>query len=217
MILGLVVAGELVPLLFLLWAPRLYTSSSTIAMEPQTPEVFPPETARDDSGNGDQSCYATEWEVLKSRTLAARVIRDLRLGRDPAFIGKPTKPSLISRAVSASVSLPSDYLSSWIKSLLSRKEPAPSPNVAANDGIQGVDLALIDDYLAGLTIRPEFETRMVEVAYTSTDPVLAAKLANAHVQAYIQQGFDLRTRSNETAERFLEGQLGQLEKRLEKS
>jgi len=208
LILGLFLAAEVVILLFLLSATPLYTSSSTILIEPQTPDVLAHDTTPDNSEVGDHSFYTTEWEVLKSRTLAARVIHDLGLTADPAFMGTRTKPSLVHS------------VSSWFAPLSLAKQADThrrSAEVATNDDILGVKSGLIDKYLAGLAIKPEYDTRLVIVAYTSTDPVLAARLSNAHAQAYIQHGYELRTRSNETAQRFLEGQLGQLEKRLEKS
>jgi uncharacterized protein involved in exopolysaccharide biosynthesis len=48
MILCLFVIAEVLTVLFLAGAPRLYTSSSTISIEPQTPEALPRETTRDD-------------------------------------------------------------------------------------------------------------------------------------------------------------------------
>src|SRR5579885_2075580 len=172
MILAFLAAAEIATLIFLAHSPRLYTASSTISIEPQTPDVMSRDNNRNVDNTGDPSFYATEWEVLRSRAIAARI---------------------------------------------SPKTAAPSPRHSADDYIMGVDSGLIDAYLSGLTIRPQYETRMVVVSYTSRDPVLAARLANAHVQAYIQQGYDLRTRSSQTAEKFLEGQLGELEQRLEKS
>jgi polysaccharide biosynthesis transport protein len=206
MIVRLFVAVELVTVLFLLLVPRRYTSYSVISIEPQVPDVLErqEDTRRDPVV--DQPFFATEWKVLGSKTLAAKVIRDLHLESNPAF--KLQKPSGISRVFSELVLLPASNLASAVVS---------SSKVAANNDTMGVNYKLIDKYLKRLTIRPELDTHMVTVAFTSTDPALATRIANAHVQAYIQHGFDLRTRSNETIERFFQSQLGQLEKRLEKS
>jgi capsular exopolysaccharide synthesis family protein len=217
LILALFVAAEAVTLLFLARTPRLYTSSSTISIEPQAPDVMSRDNKNtsEDTVN-DPAFYTTEWEVLKSRTLAARVIRDLKLAHDQSFMGEPEEPSLVSRMLSWIRSTPAvTWLLSW--SPLKAHESRSLSTGIGNDDILGVSSGLIDEYLSGLTIRPEYETRLVEVSYTSIDPVLAARLANAHVQAYIEQGYDMRTRSNANAQRFLESQLGQLEHRLEKS
>jgi len=202
LILVLFLAVEFVTLVFLLMATPLYTSSSTILIEPETPEVLEHNARRDDDWNA--SFYSTQWGILQSRTLAAKVIRELNLENDPAFVGPPAKHSLATR------------VSFWLGELLSAGHSHPE-RVAKDDDVLGVKPRLVEDYLSGLTIRPERETRLIIVAYTSPDRILAAKLSNAHVQAYIQQGYELRTRSNEAALHFLQGQLGQLETRLEKS
>lgn len=217
MILAFVAAAEIATLIFLAHSPRLYTASSTISIEPQTPDVMSRDNNRNQDNAGDPSFYATEWEVLRSRTIGARVIRDLRLAHNPDFLGESEKPPLLTSLLSWMKSLPPVRSIEALAARLSPKTAAPAPRHSADDYIMGVDSGLIDAYLSGLTIRPQYETRMVVVSYTSRDPVLAARLANAHVQAYIQQGYDLRTRSSQTAEKFLEGQLGELEQRLEKS
>jgi succinoglycan biosynthesis transport protein ExoP len=210
-----VAVAEILALVLLARAPRLYTASTTISIEPQMPDIMSHDNNRNDDNIGDPSFYATEWEVLKSRTIAARVIRDLRLAEDPSFVGVPARRSFVSGLVSWVKSLPIVQPAVAFLHSSSQERPA-SPRPAASE-IMGVDSGLIDEYLGGLTIRPQFETRMVVVSYTSRDPVLAARLANAHIQAYIQQGYDLRTHSSHTAQKFLEGQLGELEQRLEKS
>src|SRR5690348_10090141 len=49
MILGILAVAEMVTLIFLARAPRLYTSSSTISIEAQAPDVM----ARDNRNNDD--------------------------------------------------------------------------------------------------------------------------------------------------------------------
>ena len=207
LIAGVFVISELLTLLLLLVMTPLYTGLSTIQIESQAP---PPPVLQSNSNNNQPgsvdvaSFYKTQYEILKSRTLAAMVIRDLTLDHNPYFTKKPKKPSLVGRFLS------------WPGSLFSTKSRIRAADLQQAN-ILGVKAEMIDKYLAGLTIRPEVDTRLVEVAFSSRDPVLAAKITNAHVQAYIQDGYQRRSHSNEAAQRFLEGELGELEKRVEKS
>jgi len=149
------------------------------------------------------SFYKTQYEILQSRTLAARVIRNLELDKNPLFIGAETKPALLSRCLLS------------IKSLFSvRRLPRDADD---HTDILGMSPGLVDKYLGELTIEAEPDTRLVKVAFTDQYPVLIPKIINAHVQAYIQQDYELRGQSSEAAGRFLKGQLGELEKGLEKS
>ena len=204
LIAGLFVIAELLTLLLVLVMTPLYTGLSTIQIEGQAPS---PPVLQSNSNNNQLSSedvasfYRTQYEILKSRTLAAMVIRDLALEHNPYFT---KKPSLVRR------------LLSWPGSLFSSNLRIRAADLQRAN-ILGIKAEMIDKYLAGLTIRPEYDTRLAEVAFTSPDPVLAAKISNAHVQAYIQDGYERRSHSNEAAQRFLEGELGELEKRVEKS
>ncbi len=203
LIAGLFVIAEFLTLFFVILVKTpLYTGLSTILIESQAPQVLESNNDRSDREEV-ASFYGTQYQILKSRTLAAKVVRDLALDRNSYFTQKP-KPSLVGR-----------FLSS-LRSLFSSES---RNRAAAPEGtdILGIKAEMIDKYLAGLTIRPEYDTRLAEVAFTSPDPVLAAKITNTHVQAYIQEGYELRSHSNEAAQRFLEGQLGELERRVEKS
>jgi succinoglycan biosynthesis transport protein ExoP len=202
LILSLFIAAELLTLLVLLIKTPLYTALSTILIESPTPEVLQPNIDRDTQENTN-SFYKTQYEILKSRTLAASVIRTLELDKNPHFNRPETKPTLSRRLLSS--------VASW----LSVGRPA---RVAINrPDILGVKPELIDKYLSELTIKPEYDTRLVVVAFTNPDPLLVATTANAHVQAYIQQGYELRSRSSEAARRFLKAQAAELEKGLEQS
>lgn len=79
------------------------------------------------------------------------------------------------------------------------------------------NLAAASTYLGALLIKPVEGTRLVNVYITTKDPELSAKIANAHVEAYIQQSLRLRAQASEDAKRFLEEKLVGLKKRLEQS
>jgi capsular exopolysaccharide synthesis family protein len=76
---------------------------------------------------------------------------------------------------------------------------------------------LIDAYLGMLAVQPVQRTRLVKILFNTPDPELSARLANAHVRAYIQHRLGLHTQANEDAQRFLEGKAGELKARVETS
>ena len=80
-----------------------------------------------------------------------------------------------------------------------------------------VELGLIKRYESRLTIRPELDSRIISILFLSPDPVLAAKIANAHAQAYIKEGLKLRTQPGEQAEEFLREKLAEVEQKLKES
>jgi len=200
LILSLFLAAELLTLLIVLVKIPLYTANSTILIESQAPQVLEPNKG---TGEDASSFYKTQYEILKSRTLAARVIQALELEKNPEFAGADSKSAQSRRFLTA------------VGSLFSATRPSCDGDDRAD--ILGVKPGAIDKYLENLTIRPKPDTPLVTVAFTNSDPILASRIANAHVRAYIQQGYELRGRNSESALRFLKGQLGELEKGLERS
>jgi capsular exopolysaccharide synthesis family protein len=75
----------------------------------------------------------------------------------------------------------------------------------------------IDAYLKLLTVKPQTGTRLVTISSSTPDPMLSARIANAHVRAYVAQGAELRDRATSTARQFLEKKLQEVQERVEKS
>jgi len=61
--------------------PATYTASSTVLIEPQAPQILGITQVESEaaSDNADDTFYGTEYKILQSRSLAARVIRELHL------------------------------------------------------------------------------------------------------------------------------------------
>lgn len=107
-----------------------------------------------------------------------------------------------------------------IRSLDLARDPAFVGRSAADGHDKDPDranLAAASIYLRALMIKPVEGTRLVNVYITTKDPALSAKIANAHVEAYIHQSLRLRAKASEDAKRFLEEKLVELKKRLEAS
>jgi capsular exopolysaccharide synthesis family protein len=200
LIVGIFVAVELLTAFVLLLMTPLYTGLSTILIDREMPEVL--ENKAEQADPDSSSFYRTQYELLKSRSLAAAVITDLRLDKNPAFI-KASSPKRQSLWTS-------------IGALFAHKQKKPS-DAERRQADLGVKPEIIETYLKNLTIRPEYDTRLAEIAFTTPDPVLSARIANAHVQAFIRKGYELHTQNGSVAQHFLEGELVNLEKRLEKS
>src|SRR3989442_1646471 len=93
LMMAMFLVAELVTLVLLLTRTPTYTSASTILIERQAPEVLESQRPNDEAQSSAETFYATQYEMLRSRSLAARVIRDLGLEHDPAFTGAGAKPT----------------------------------------------------------------------------------------------------------------------------
>jgi polysaccharide biosynthesis transport protein len=165
----------------------LYTANATLLIERKAPQFLKLQDAQAELVDSNNEFYKTQYQILKSRALAERVIRDEGLESDPIFAGdkndQPSKSGLI----------------------------ATVPDAAA------IRMGLIGSYLSMLGIIPVTGTSLVQVKFTTPDPVLSARLANAHAATYVRYGIDLRSQTNEEASKFLQQKLIELKKRVEES
>jgi succinoglycan biosynthesis transport protein ExoP len=74
----------------------------------------------------------------------------------------------------------------------------------------------IDAYLKRLAVKPQTGTRLVTISFSAPEPMLSARIANAHVRAYVDQGVELRDQTSTNARRFLEAKLQEIKQRVEK-
>jgi len=185
----------------------LYTAEATLLIERKVPQVLKVQDARADSLDFNNSeFYKTQYEILKSRSLAERVIRDEGLETHPLFTGgrgdKATESGLVAGLWSG--------LKNWTGGSSSKpkiKEAAPA----------AISTGLVGAYLSLLEVKPVSGTSLVQIKITTPDATLSARLANAHAFAYVRYGIDLRSQTNEEASVFLQQKLTELKERVAQS
>lgn len=179
----------------------LYTGAATIQIERQAPKFAPvQEVQQFDAtlGSDKYDYYQTQYEILKSRTVAARVIKALGLDADPRFRGDTKSEGLITSVLRS------------VRSLFSR----PKSNASAPEEL-GVAPPLIDQYLGMLIIGPVRNSRLVKVSFTSKFPGFSAEVANRHVEEYTNASLEQRLGMTLKAKEFLEKELAKAKDRID--
>ncbi|MFZ0889467.1 MAG: polysaccharide biosynthesis tyrosine autokinase [Candidatus Binataceae bacterium] len=189
----------------------VYTAQATILIGPSGPNLVESSTV----GHETQPLvasdyYTTQCDILKSRSLAARVIKGEGLENNPGFTGLGAKPGLLAGLEEQARAM----VPSW--SSQSRKRVAPRPAPADPD-VLSVKPWLVDSYLSRLKITSIPDTSLVQIGYTTIDPKLSAAIANAHAEEYIRQGVEIHSQANREAEQFLQEKLVELKEQLQKS
>ncbi len=180
-----------------------YTAQSTVLIEPQAPQVLDIRSlANDVAGADEHEYYETQYRIFKSRALALQVIGQLNLETDALFAHQ-----------SGPLTQAWQYATGWIHPLYSRT----APPARAETGESEADTVAIEDYLSRLQILPQLGTRLIAVGFSTPDAQLSARIANAHVQAYIRRGMELHAQASEDARSFLEKKLVELRDRVERS
>ncbi len=173
----------------------VYRASTTIQIDRDTQQVVQVQGMNAQEGYGDETFYATQYELLRSAALSERVASQLHLANDPIYLHLQN-PSSLSRLRSM---------------ILPGKKPEKT---LASDA----DSAALGDFVnAGLNIEPVKDTRLVQISFDSTNPQLAARIANAVADNFIAANLEHTFNASAYARSYLEGRLAQLKQKLEES
>jgi succinoglycan biosynthesis transport protein ExoP len=124
---------------------------------------------------GDDAAVRSEMAVLGSRNLLHQVAAQLQLDKVPEFNTslRPKDTSLWAKINP----LP------WLQSLTAGKAPQQAP--AAHDAV--VNAQVENTLLKNLSLVNDGRSYIIQVAYRSEDPALAAKVVNTLMQDYLSQ------------------------------
>lgn len=191
-ILGSLFAGIVLGSIFNLMAERKFTATSTLQIERDDARVLDVESVRGEINPVDQEFYETQYGLLRSRALADRVARKLRLARDPVFRaaykldgGDEGEPAAIVSTSRAEI----DAETKMVRAIL----------------------------LDAVAIVPEQRSRLVEIAVTTPDPGLSAKIANGWGEGFIESNIASGLNATQFARTYLERELVEMRGRLEAS
>ncbi len=137
--------------------------------------------------------YETQYQLLKSRALARRVVEQLGLESSDQFRAEE-KPSFFRE----------------LNSFFSSESPGGE---TGNAGTRGLEHLL----LASLTVSPIKNSRLVVVSYDSPNPELAAKVVNTLAKSFIDTTMERRFENSSYAKAFLSDRIKQVRANLEES
>ncbi|MGH7856987.1 MAG: GumC family protein, partial [Candidatus Binatia bacterium] len=175
----------------------VYKAKAILQIEPQAPKVAPVQEIQQLNASSDEkyNYYDTQFEILESRALAARVIRTLGLDADERFLED-------RRGL-----LPFSPLG-WIGAVAALlTSPEPATDEPGDRESLGVPDKLAGRYQSWLSIEPVGKSRLVEVRFASRSPKLAAEIANAHVHGYIELAMAQRLAVAQRAKELLGDEL----------
>jgi polysaccharide biosynthesis transport protein len=151
----------------------------------------------------------TQYSILKSRGLAKRVVDSLRLTSRSSVFNEDTRPrdpiSLLREARSVA--------STWVRSLFTKPAPAPAPEPLASEDAE--QSAAISAFLRGVDVRPESDTRLVQIVYSHSNPQFAAQAANAIAEQYTRQNIEQRAQATEKVISWVQNEVRKEEAQLQ--
>ena len=195
-ILGLAFAITVLATLIVFSIQPVYRASTTLLIEQKQAKVVTIQEVYDMDGGGQY--LQTQFEILKSRDLATRVVRKLNLDQSPEFVPVRNEKE-------------SGFAIDWRSWLPKGHEANPLPS--DEQRLAGV----VGAFMAHLSIEPVRNTQLVKINFESFDPRLAALVTNTMAKEYIDSQMEARTGMTEQAAEWLTKRVGFLKATLEQS
>ena len=182
-----------------------YKSACQITIEKDNPNIVSiQEVLQMDAGQADY--LQTQVDILKSKSLANDVIMRMNLEESPEFgaLEKESEPGWI------------DAVKEWIKSV---KSSIKSLFIAEKEKKEfmveeAIYSPLVGAYLGRLEIEPVRRTRLINISFIGYYPEIVTKIANEHVQAYIDKNLDLKFQAAQDAISWLSKKLSDVKNKL---
>ena len=171
----------------------VYRTTATVLIEAGKVKVLSIEDVYTNSQQREH--YQTQVEILKSRDVAERTARALKLWEDPASDPRKVEPTWRARALVA-LGI-SSVKTEWTQEELEKWAVAR--------------------VMAGLKVEPVRMSQLVKISFEAEDPVLAAKVANAIATEYIDADRDSRFKLSQQVSTFLQDRLLGLREKLVQS
>lgn len=188
------VVGQLTP---------LYFAEAEVVIDPNRQNVV--DIDRVAQGlSSDWLTTRTEADVLGSRELAKRVVRQLNLIEHPAF-----NPALDNREPNLLDSL--EKIADGLLVSLGLREP---PRASAPPDRERLVERVTSRFLRGLTIEPSRSSRVIAIHYVSHNRRAAAMAANAVADSYIEGQLTTKGEVTSQASVWLEGRVKELQERV---
>jgi capsular exopolysaccharide synthesis family protein len=193
-IIGAIAAGVAAALIITFLMTRQYSATTRIEIAREEARIVniqgvQPEAA----GTIDQEFYQTQYGLLRSRALAERVTQELSLADNRAFLNTHG----ISDAPGA----------------IADERPLDNSPAARQRRVARIASLLLDR----ISISPLRASRLVDITYTDPDPTIAARIANAWGQFFIQSNIQRRFDATRYARDFLERRLRELRQSVDQS
>lgn len=186
--------------------PR-YTATAQLLIGINATKVVDIEEVMTGNFKGDAAVIG-EMEVIKSRELAHKIIDQLHLEQYPEFNPKPQKPGLL-----AQFSFKNLLPESWKEAMGMVKIDSRT----AEEKEEARLTRLTNIFLSKLKVSQVKRSQVINVAFESQDPKLAAKIANEVADKYIVGQLQAKFDATKKATDWLNDQLVELKQKVESS
>lgn len=174
----------------------VYRATTTVLIEGNKSKVLSIEDVY--SGiSQNREYFQTQAEIIKSREVAMKAIKAMRLWDHPEYDPRTRELSSLQKLLIATGMV---------------AEPEP---IEWNDA--NMAEAVYAQFDARMSVESVRQSQLVKISFESTSPALASRVANVLANTYISNDFDARYEMTRKASEWLEAQLGGLKDTVEES
>ena len=184
-ILGIVLLAALFSTLIVFALTPVYRSTVTLLIEVSPAKVVSIEEVYG-ANLANREYLESQYEILKSRTIAEKVIDRWKLAQSPEFGLRGKQPWYVR----------------WFGA-----DPGPQDRPLTAEERENLFKAVKDR----LAIEPVRRTQLIKISFDAHDPGLAADIANAVAQAYIESNLEARVQMTQKASAWLAERLEELQ------
>lgn len=194
-ILALVLAVGALAALVAQGLPHVYRATATILIEANKQKIVSIEEVYNMAAGMNREYYQTQYEILKSRELAATLVKKLKLTEHRVLDPRQQ---------------PVPFWQAWLpEGFIDPAAKSPSPEAIEQRVIRAVQ--------GGLNVQLVRNSQLVRVSFDSTDKELAAQIPNALAEIYIDADMQARMQMTQRAMGFINSQVGDLHRKLKES
>ena len=206
-ILSLVLAVMMVAALAVLVVTPIYRAAATLLIEQKAAKVVSIEQVYGLDGMGNEYLQ-TQFELLKSRALAERVVRQLNLTTHPEFDPRQQPEPLIDL--------------SWLRSALNfhKVVPVTLPGDLEDEEVLSeaeIFDEVVKQFMEVTSVSQQGKSQLVTISVEMADPRTAALAANALANGFIESQLEATMEMSATATNWMNSRLGELRARLKEA
>lgn len=193
-------------------ATPLYKSTVVIKIDKESPNVL---SFKGIQTGSTVDSYETQYEILKSRSLAEKVIKKLDLDKNSDFMPVESKLSEVRNALLAPIMNAVTAVTSVFTFSDSKDRSKKAPAIQSQAVQEEIPLYLSGALLSRLEVTPVKNSQLVKVSFLSHNQELSVNVANAMAKAYIDYDLDSRIDASKEAREFLDKQIENTKTKVE--
>ncbi len=203
-IITLVLVVSMVAILVVFSITPIYRAAATLLIEQKSAKVVSIEQVYGLDGAGNEYLQ-TQFELLKSRALAERVVRQLNLTTHPEFDPRQQPEPLI------------DFKGLFAGLDFNKAVPVTLPEDLEAE-VDATEAEIFDEvtkeFMERISIEPQGKSQLVKVQIDMADARMAARAANALATGFIESQLEATMDMSLTATNWMNSRLGELRDKL---